>query len=264
MAGCFRVFKGLGSALFRVSPLDSPVSDYFSCMLGADPATCICYARMVKRADDGATYKCSTFSEQWAATMYRSCMTVMNCHSFALRVLVLRDSVPMSKTHATLFTPPPAPSSDGHHNRHEGLLHARQAIVNLYCPGKGIALYIDLLNRFGDGIMSVSLGRGASMWCACASTTREMGSSVLTQVAGWMSGTFSNRGFDSIMSFESLSVFFHNICGILVLSDCFDDIVAFLYPLATFMILLPQICSTTAIGLLAVFTLVMGLPACSY
>jgi hypothetical protein len=206
------------------------LGNHFSCMPGADPATRICYARMVKRADDGATYKRSTFSEQWAATMYRSCMTVMNRHLFALHVLVLHDSVPMSKTHATLFTPPPAPSSDGHHNGHEGLLRACQAIVNLYCPSKGITPYVDLLK----------------------------------QVAGWMSGTFSNRGFDSIMSFESLSVFFRNICGILVLSDCFDNIVAFLYPLATFMISLPQICSTTAIGLLAVFALVMGLPACSY
>lgn len=34
---------------------------------------------------------------------------------------------------------------------------ARQAILNLYHPGEGIAPHVDLLNRFDDGIIGVSL-----------------------------------------------------------------------------------------------------------
>ncbi|KAI9447703.1 hypothetical protein H4582DRAFT_2068309 [Lactarius indigo] len=45
---------------------------------------------------------------------------------------------------------------------HEGA-RARQAIVNLYRPGEGIAPHVDLLNRFGDGIIGVSLGGGVAM-----------------------------------------------------------------------------------------------------
>jgi 2OG-Fe(II) oxygenase superfamily len=40
---------------------------------------------------------------------------------------------------------------------------ARQAIINLYRPGEGIASHVDLLNRFGDGIVGVSLGGGMAM-----------------------------------------------------------------------------------------------------
>jgi 2OG-Fe(II) oxygenase superfamily len=40
---------------------------------------------------------------------------------------------------------------------------ARQAIINLYRPGEGIAPHVDLLNRFGDGIVGVSLGGGMAM-----------------------------------------------------------------------------------------------------
>ena len=58
------------------------------------------------------------------------------------------------ETHAMLFP-----------ERHE-LEHApraRQAIVNLYRPGEGIKPHVDLLRRFGDGIVGVSLGSGAVM-----------------------------------------------------------------------------------------------------
>ncbi|KAF8270925.1 hypothetical protein EI94DRAFT_1721463 [Lactarius quietus] len=40
---------------------------------------------------------------------------------------------------------------------------ARQAIINLYSPGEGIAPHVDLLSRFGDGIVGVSLGAGVAM-----------------------------------------------------------------------------------------------------
>ncbi|KAG8906135.1 hypothetical protein FRB99_007525 [Tulasnella sp. 403] len=43
---------------------------------------------------------------------------------------------------------------------------ARQAILNLYRPGEGITPHVDLLNRFGDGIIIVSLGSGTVMQLA--------------------------------------------------------------------------------------------------
>jgi len=81
---------------------DVAPGDVFSCTLGADPATRIRYARTSKRADDDATggaagRERSAFSEQWAATMYRSHITVTNRHPFALRELVVRDGLPVCK-----------------------------------------------------------------------------------------------------------------------------------------------------------------------
>ncbi|KAE9407144.1 hypothetical protein BT96DRAFT_914754 [Gymnopus androsaceus JB14] len=40
---------------------------------------------------------------------------------------------------------------------------ARQAIINLYDPGEGISPHVDLLRRFGDGIVGVSLCGGCVM-----------------------------------------------------------------------------------------------------
>ncbi|KAJ3823175.1 hypothetical protein F5880DRAFT_1569076 [Lentinula raphanica] len=40
---------------------------------------------------------------------------------------------------------------------------ARQAILNLYAPGEGISPHVDLLRRFGDGIIGVSLRGGCVM-----------------------------------------------------------------------------------------------------
>jgi uncharacterized protein (TIGR02231 family) len=79
---------------------DVAPGDVFICTLGADPATRIQYARTSKRADDDAAGGTagrgrSAFSEQWAATMYRSRTTVTNRHPFALRELVVRDGVPV-------------------------------------------------------------------------------------------------------------------------------------------------------------------------
>jgi uncharacterized protein (TIGR02231 family) len=70
----------------------------FSCTLGADPATRIRYVRMAKRADDtDPAGERRAFTEQWAATTYRSRMTVTNQHPFALRELVVRDGLPVSE-----------------------------------------------------------------------------------------------------------------------------------------------------------------------
>ena len=72
--------------------------DAFRCTLGVDPATRIRYTHTSKRADDdGTDRERSAFSEQWATTTYRSCTTITNGHSFALRALVLRDGVPVSE-----------------------------------------------------------------------------------------------------------------------------------------------------------------------
>lgn len=40
---------------------------------------------------------------------------------------------------------------------------ARQAIINRYDPGEGITPHVDLLGRFGDGIVGVSFGSGCVM-----------------------------------------------------------------------------------------------------
>jgi hypothetical protein len=40
---------------------------------------------------------------------------------------------------------------------------ARQAIVNRYAPGEGITPHVDLLGRYGDGILGVSLGSSCAM-----------------------------------------------------------------------------------------------------
>ena len=79
---------------------DVAPGDVFSCTLGADPATRIRYARTSKRADDSAggaagRRERSAFSEQWAATTYRSRTTVTNRHPFVLRELVVCDGVPV-------------------------------------------------------------------------------------------------------------------------------------------------------------------------
>ena len=64
-----------------------------------------------------------------------------------------------SKTHALLFPPPDAPP------------RARQVIVNFYRPGEGITPHVDLLDRFDDGIIGVSLGSGCVMrFCRSASS----------------------------------------------------------------------------------------------
>ncbi|KZT37512.1 hypothetical protein SISSUDRAFT_965805, partial [Sistotremastrum suecicum HHB10207 ss-3] len=52
-------------------------------------------------------------------------------------------------TYALLFPPNPQ--------------RARQAIINMYDPGEGISPHVDLLRRFGDGIIGISLGSGCAM-----------------------------------------------------------------------------------------------------
>ncbi|EGO02298.1 hypothetical protein SERLA73DRAFT_178167 [Serpula lacrymans var. lacrymans S7.3] len=63
---------------------------------------------------------------------------------------LLRPVLP-PPTHTLLFPPKTAPP------------RARQAILNLYNPGEGISSHVDLLNRFGDGIIGISMGSGCVM-----------------------------------------------------------------------------------------------------
>jgi 2OG-Fe(II) oxygenase superfamily len=42
-------------------------------------------------------------------------------------------------------------------------IRVRQVILNLYNPGEGITPHVDLLQRFGDGILGLSLGSGCVM-----------------------------------------------------------------------------------------------------
>ncbi|RPD67451.1 hypothetical protein L227DRAFT_473725, partial [Lentinus tigrinus ALCF2SS1-6] len=67
---------------------------------------------------------------------------------------LLRPAVPPG-VHDVLFSPAPA--------SHSGPPRARQAIINLYWPGEGISPHVDLLDRYGDGIIGVSLGSGCAM-----------------------------------------------------------------------------------------------------
>lgn len=46
---------------------------------------------------------------------------------------------------------------------HDAPPRARQVIINFYNPGEGITPHVDLLDRFGDGIIGVSLGSGCVM-----------------------------------------------------------------------------------------------------
>jgi hypothetical protein len=64
----------------------------------------------------------------------------------------LRPVLPL-ETHNLLFPPSGA----------EKPARARQVIINFYSPGEGITPHVDLLDRFGDGIIGVSLGSGCVM-----------------------------------------------------------------------------------------------------
>ena len=74
---------------------------------------------------------------------------------------LLRPCVP-PEVHDLLFSPSPA--------SYNGPPRARQAIINLYWPGEGITPHVDLLDRYGDGIMVVSLGSGCTMEFAKAAS----------------------------------------------------------------------------------------------
>ena len=79
----------------------------------------------------------------------------------ATSALLMQHPTLPRETHAMLF--PPTQHEHEHEDADDADVlprAARQAIVNLYRPGEGIAPHVDLLRRFGDGIVGVSLGDG--------------------------------------------------------------------------------------------------------
>ena len=91
----------------------------------------------------------------------------------ATSALLLQHPTLPRETHAMLFPP-----STPHEHEHEDVPRAaRQAIINLYRPGEGIAPHVDLLRRFGDGIVGVSLGDGGVLmrFARAAEPPREKG-----------------------------------------------------------------------------------------
>jgi alkylated DNA repair dioxygenase AlkB len=54
-------------------------------------------------------------------------------------------------------------TSGGTREERETGMRSRQAIINLYRPGEGISDHIDLLDRYGDGIVGISFGSGCVM-----------------------------------------------------------------------------------------------------
>lgn len=83
-------------------------------------------------------------------------LSLLDAVSSLLRPILL------PKTHELLFP--------------ERATQARQAILNLYQPGEGITPHVDLLGRFGDGIIGVSFGSGCVMrFDKVPSETREEG-----------------------------------------------------------------------------------------
>lgn len=76
----------------------------------------------------------------------------------AVQVL-LKDKIP-ANVYDILF---PSEDSD----------QARQIILNHYLPGEGITAHVDLLKRYGDGIIGVSFNSGCSMQFESVSTTLE-------------------------------------------------------------------------------------------
>ncbi|KAJ3800600.1 hypothetical protein GGU11DRAFT_772772 [Lentinula aff. detonsa] len=81
---------------------------------------------------------------------------------------LLRPPAYPSDIHELLFpsltsSKPAKPISTSSTTHHEKPKQARQAILNLYDPGEGISSHVDLLRRFGDGIIGVSLRGGCVM-----------------------------------------------------------------------------------------------------
>jgi uncharacterized protein (TIGR02231 family) len=94
LPGIVRAFVDDSFASKAAIVRDVAPGDVFSCTLGADPTTRIRYACASKRADNSVVRR---ELDPCAASTYRSRTTVMNCHPFALRGLVLRDNVPVSE-----------------------------------------------------------------------------------------------------------------------------------------------------------------------
>ena len=115
---------------------------------------------MLFNRTDGVAQPASTPPTQSTAPAWLPCLTILLAYvseALAPPVLDLR-------TWNTLFSsesPQADPlDPDGPQPRPR---RSRQAIINLYHPGEGISDHIDLLNRYDDGIVGVSLIGGCVM-----------------------------------------------------------------------------------------------------
>ncbi|KIJ57140.1 hypothetical protein M422DRAFT_23242 [Sphaerobolus stellatus SS14] len=75
----------------------------------------------------------------------------------------LDDLIPVLASLLEPHLPPEIHTLLFHGSDMAGHFQSRQAILNYYDPGEGITPHVDLLKRFGDGIVGLSLGSGTVM-----------------------------------------------------------------------------------------------------
>jgi hypothetical protein len=109
--------------------------------------------------------------------LFGLCTLSPELQSFLVTLSELMKPHLPSDVHALLFDPaypepsphrqyshsPSASPSSASPTPPPGAQRHRQAILNLYEPGEGITPHVDLENRYGDGIIGVSLGSGCVM-----------------------------------------------------------------------------------------------------
>ncbi|THH05201.1 hypothetical protein EW145_g4968 [Phellinidium pouzarii] len=93
---------------------------------------------------------------------------------------LLRDTLP-PETHTLLFP------------RDDTSSQARQVILNHYKPGEGISPHVDLLKRYGDGIIGVSLHSGCVMRFARADTDADGGTGSDSTAVQKMNGVLPDK-----------------------------------------------------------------------
>ncbi|KAJ3550415.1 hypothetical protein NM688_g5085 [Phlebia brevispora] len=106
-----------------------------------------------------------------------------------------------SDTHELLFPPAGSPPK------------ARQAIINLYRPGEGITPHVDLLDRFGDGIIGVSLGSGCVMQFAKANSKQGLEVGHGSDDESESAAVFLPHGSVYVMSGKARYDWTHGIAG---------------------------------------------------
>ena len=113
----------------------------------------------------------------------------------------MRDVLP-TKTYELMFPPPGSPP------------RARQVIINFYRPGEGITPHVDLLDRFGDGILGLSLGSGCVMRFDKVVKIEELGKQALNGNEGEHAAIFLPPGSVYVMSEEARYDWTHGIDGL--------------------------------------------------
>ena len=112
----------------------------------------------------------------------------------------MRDILPQ-ETHELLFPLPNSPPK------------ARQVIINLYRPGEGITPHVDLLDRFDDGIIGVSLGSGCVMQFTEVRSCKNPGAEEEKASEPETAAIFLPHGSVYVMSGKSRYEWMHGIDG---------------------------------------------------